>query len=195
MARIHGRNGRLYASLTSGGTAEPITFLRDWSINFAVDNIEVTAFGDSNKTYVAGLPDASGSYSGFYDDGTVQFAIAAQNVPPNEGREVYAVWLTREGGKPRRLGFAQTPVDESGILTTGGPQQGDEDEARRAVRGHGREVSAARRRASSETATRRSTGRGTPCRASSGAAARCGRRRADPTPRGGPRWAGRASPR
>jgi hypothetical protein len=61
------------------------------------------------------------------EDGAVQFAIAAQNVPPNEGREVYAVWLTREGGRPRRLGFAQTPVGEDGILTTGGPQQGDED--------------------------------------------------------------------
>ena len=42
--------------------------------------------------------------------------------------EVYAVWLTREGARPRRLGFAQTPVGEDGILTTGGPQQGDEDE-------------------------------------------------------------------
>ena len=62
------------------------------------------------------------------DDGTVQFAIAAQNVPPNEGSEVYAVWLTREDGRPRRLGFAQTPVGEDGILTTGGPQQGQEDE-------------------------------------------------------------------
>ena len=61
------------------------------------------------------------------DDGAIQFAIAAQNVPPNEGHEVYAVWLTREGGRPRRLGFAQTPVGEDGILTTGGPQQGDED--------------------------------------------------------------------
>ena len=61
------------------------------------------------------------------DDGTVQFAIAAQNVPPNEGREVYAVWFTREDGRPRRLGFAQTPVGEDGILTTGGPQQSDVD--------------------------------------------------------------------
>ena len=62
------------------------------------------------------------------DDGNVNFAIAAQNVPPNQGREVYAVWFTREGGRPRRLGFAQTPVGEDGILTTGGPQQGDQDE-------------------------------------------------------------------
>jgi hypothetical protein len=61
------------------------------------------------------------------EDGTVQFAIAAQNVPPNEGREVYAVWFTGEGRRPRRLGFTQTPVGADGILTTGGPQQGDED--------------------------------------------------------------------
>jgi hypothetical protein len=62
------------------------------------------------------------------EGGAVQFAIAAQNVPPNQGREVYAVWLTRDGGKPRRLGFAQAQVGEEGILTTGGPQKGDEDE-------------------------------------------------------------------
>jgi hypothetical protein len=61
------------------------------------------------------------------EDGAVQFAIAAQNVPPNQGREVYAVWFTREGGQPRRLGFAQTPVGEDGILTTGGPQERDVD--------------------------------------------------------------------
>jgi Anti-sigma-K factor rskA/Sigma-70, region 4 len=61
------------------------------------------------------------------EDGTVQFLLAAENVPPNEGEEVYAVWFTREGGKPRRLGFAQTQVGEDGVLTTGGPQQGDED--------------------------------------------------------------------
>jgi len=34
----------------------------------------------------------------------------------------------REGGAPRRLGLTQAPVGEDGILTTGGPQQGDEDE-------------------------------------------------------------------
>jgi hypothetical protein len=77
MARKHGRAGRLYANITSGGTAEPIAFLRDWSINFGVDNVEVTAFGDSNKVYVAGLPDASGSFSGFYDDSTAQLYTAA----------------------------------------------------------------------------------------------------------------------
>ena len=61
-------------------------------------------------------------------NGNVQFAIAAENVPPNQDREVYAVWFTREGGTPRRLGFTQAPVREDGILTTGGPQKGDADD-------------------------------------------------------------------
>jgi hypothetical protein len=59
-------------------------------------------------------------------DGKVRFAIAAENVPANKGREVYAVWFTQSGGKPRRLGFAQTQVGKDGVLTTGGPQKGDE---------------------------------------------------------------------
>jgi hypothetical protein len=59
------------------------------------------------------------------NDGTVQFAIAAQNVPPNQGREVYAVWFTRSGAKPIRLGFAQSQVGNNGVLTTGGPQKRD----------------------------------------------------------------------
>jgi hypothetical protein len=77
MARKHGRNGRLYVAIASAGVAEPITFLRDWSINFAVDNVDVTAFGDTNKVYVAGLPDSTGSFSGFYDDATQQLYTAA----------------------------------------------------------------------------------------------------------------------
>ena len=76
MARQHGRNARLYMNITSGGTAEPVAFLRQWSISFATDNVEVTSMGDSNKVYVAGLPDASGSYSGFYDDTTAQMYTA-----------------------------------------------------------------------------------------------------------------------
>lgn len=77
MSRIHGRNGRVYLSLTSGGTAEPVAFLTDWSIKASVDKTDVTAFGDTNKIYVSGLPDASGDFSGFYDDATVQTYTAA----------------------------------------------------------------------------------------------------------------------
>lgn len=77
MSRLHGRRGRVYLALTSGGTAEPVAFLNAWSINFEVDKEEVTAFEDSNKIYVAGLPDASGDFGGFFDDQTVQTYTAA----------------------------------------------------------------------------------------------------------------------
>ena len=79
MSRIHGRNGRVYMNLTSGGTAEPVAFLSSWSIKFSTDKADVTAFGDANKVYVAGLPDASGDFSGFYDDATVQTYTSASD--------------------------------------------------------------------------------------------------------------------
>lgn len=53
MARVAGRSGRLYVSLTSGGSAEPINYLSSWSINFGTDNIEVTSMGDTHKVYLS----------------------------------------------------------------------------------------------------------------------------------------------
>ena len=77
MARIHGKSGRLYVAIASGGTAEPIAFISDWSMTAVTDKVEVTSLGDTNKTYVAGLPDAQGTFSGFYDDATAQTYTAA----------------------------------------------------------------------------------------------------------------------
>jgi hypothetical protein len=64
-------------NIASGGTAEPVAFVSSWSLNFSTDKANVTAFGDSNMVYVAGLPDASGEFSGFYDDATAQVFTAA----------------------------------------------------------------------------------------------------------------------
>lgn len=77
MARRHGRNGQIYIGLTNAAAASPLPFQASWSINMNVDKQDVTAFGDGNKVYVAGLPDASGDFSGFMDDATSQTYIAA----------------------------------------------------------------------------------------------------------------------
>lgn len=77
MARIAGRNGRIYMGIASGGTAEPVAFQAEWSINFTTPKIDVTAFGDPNKVTVAGLPEATGAFSGFYDESTAQAYTAA----------------------------------------------------------------------------------------------------------------------
>lgn len=79
MARLHGRRGRLYVSVASGGTAEPIAYLNSWSFDRGADRVDVTSFGDANKTYVAGLADASGSIGGFYDTASAQLYTAASD--------------------------------------------------------------------------------------------------------------------
>ena len=78
MGRIAGRRGRIYMGIASDtATAEPLPFYASWSINFQTEKIEVTAMGDTTKVYVAGLPDASGDFKGFYDDSTSQTYLAA----------------------------------------------------------------------------------------------------------------------
>lgn len=77
MARIHGRNGTIYFDVAGGGQATALPFQSKWALSFVTDTDEVTSFGDSNKTYVSGLPDASGDFSGYYDDATKQTYAAA----------------------------------------------------------------------------------------------------------------------
>ncbi len=79
MGRIHGRAGRLYCGIASGGTAEPIAFLTKWGAEFSTDKVDVTALGDNNKTYVSGLSDAKGTFNGWYDDATAQLYTASQD--------------------------------------------------------------------------------------------------------------------
>jgi hypothetical protein len=54
-----------------------MAFFSDYTINYSVDKVDVSAMGDQNKVYVSGLPDASGDFSGWYDDATSQTYIAA----------------------------------------------------------------------------------------------------------------------
>jgi hypothetical protein len=79
MARIAGRDAVLYAGITSAGVAEPIAYLSQWAVSFTTNKIDITAFGDVTKTYVAGLPDFTGTYNGFYDTATAQLYTAASD--------------------------------------------------------------------------------------------------------------------
>jgi hypothetical protein len=77
VARIAGRRGRVYIGIASGAEASALPFVATWAINFNTDKVEVTTMDDTTKVYVAGLPDASGTFSGFYDDATSQTYTAA----------------------------------------------------------------------------------------------------------------------
>lgn len=79
MSKIAGRNARLYLAIASGGTAEPVVSISQFQIDGSSERFEATSFGDSTKTYVAGLPDSSGSFTGFYDTATNATFTAAQD--------------------------------------------------------------------------------------------------------------------
>ena len=68
MSVYAGRNGVVYMSTSASGTASQVIKLTQWTLDQSTDKIDVTAFGDSNKTYVQGLKDLQGSFSGFFDD-------------------------------------------------------------------------------------------------------------------------------
>lgn len=67
----------MYLQIPSTGEATPLAFVSKWSIVSQTDKIEVTALEDQNKTYVAGLPDATGTMEGFFDDSSAQTYTAA----------------------------------------------------------------------------------------------------------------------
>lgn len=122
MARIHGRNGQLYVGIaSSSAAAEPVPFVSKWSMNFTTDRQEVTAFGDANKVYVAGLPDASGTFEGYYDDSTAQLFTAASD---GEARRCYFYPTTPSTSGPYWYGTAffdfTVDTDVAGVVSVNG---------------------------------------------------------------------------
>ena len=72
MARYAGRFGVIYISTTGAGAPSQVLSLNNWTLDRTTDKIEVTCFGDLNKTYVQGLPDVKGTFAGFFDDTEVK---------------------------------------------------------------------------------------------------------------------------
>ena len=86
MAKYPGRKGAVYLSITGTGAASSVTGLSSWSLDQAADPIEVTAFGDTNKTYLQGLKDLKGSFEGFWDDGETKLFAGADSA---DGVKIY----------------------------------------------------------------------------------------------------------
>lgn len=93
MAKIHGRNGQIAISASTSPAGSPadqdftaVGSLSGWNISFARDTVETTSFGDTNKTYLAGLQDVSGGFDGFFDTDVIQTLIEA-------GDDADAVWV------------------------------------------------------------------------------------------------------
>jgi len=64
--RIHGKNAAIYVNGPKG-TGTRIANRTQWTLNLNRDYVDVTAFGDTNKRYVIGLKDVSGTFEGILD--------------------------------------------------------------------------------------------------------------------------------
>ena len=82
---------RLYLAIASNGTAEPIASISKFTISGQTDSIDVTCFGDTTKTALSGLPDASGSFSGVFDTSVLPSYLASQD---GIARKLYFYWDT-----------------------------------------------------------------------------------------------------
>lgn len=77
MSQRHGRKGQILI-----GAGSPLTIvgsLNNWTISFTRDKVDTTSFGDTNKRYLVGLKDVSGSVEGFYDTAYIRSLMDASD--------------------------------------------------------------------------------------------------------------------
>ncbi len=65
--KLHGRNGAIYLGGAKGAGGVRVASKSDWTLRRNRDYVDATSFGDSNKTYLAGLPNVEGTFAGFLD--------------------------------------------------------------------------------------------------------------------------------
>jgi hypothetical protein len=65
--RLHGKNGQIKMDAAGGTTFVTLADMNAWTLDMSTDRVEVTAFGDTNKRRVAGLPDYTGDLSGWWN--------------------------------------------------------------------------------------------------------------------------------
>lgn len=84
-ARLHGKNGRVQMDAAGGSSLVTLGDIDSWTLDMSTDRVEVTAFGDTNKQRVSGLPDFSGGISGWWNavasSSPAYFAAVLAGVP------------------------------------------------------------------------------------------------------------------
>lgn len=81
MAVKSGRYGQVLYD-PAGVTPVALVSLNNWKLSQKTDYAEVTSFGDTNKTYVPSMKDATGSFSGFWNSSNVVIFDAVDATTP-----------------------------------------------------------------------------------------------------------------
>jgi hypothetical protein len=80
---LTGRYGEVwYAPAPSPGTLAKIASINTFKLDSKADYEDVTCFGDTNKVYIPGLIDMSGSFAGFWNSADLTLFEAAVATEP-----------------------------------------------------------------------------------------------------------------
>jgi len=79
---LSGRYGDVLWDPTGAGTPVSLTSVNAWTLSLATDRIEVTCFGDTNKVYIPGMKDVSGTIGGFWNSADTALVEAADQEAP-----------------------------------------------------------------------------------------------------------------
>ena len=88
----HSKDAVVYMSSSGSTEASEVLGCTEWTLDMSTDTVEVTAFGDSNKQYVQGLPDISGTLAGVLRDDETKWAAAQGSA---DGVKLY-LYFTRQ---------------------------------------------------------------------------------------------------
>lgn len=64
--KLHGKNGAIYINGPKNSGTKVAT-KAEWNLQLNRDYVDATVFGETNKTYLTGLKDISGTYAGLLD--------------------------------------------------------------------------------------------------------------------------------
>jgi hypothetical protein len=91
---VHGKGGVICIAPTRTGTPVPVALVGEWSLDRSSDKVETTSLGDKNKTFVKGLDNVEGTFTGQFnqlDDTLFEAAESADGclmeIWPNEFSE------------------------------------------------------------------------------------------------------------
>jgi|SRR5262245_13048955 len=77
---VHGKGGVIAISTSRAGAVVPIALITEWTLNRSSDKVETTALGDANKTYVKGLDNVEGTFTGQWNSTDDTLFEAAESV-------------------------------------------------------------------------------------------------------------------
>ena len=65
--KLHGKNGAIYLGGAKGSGGVKVATKTEWTLQRNRDYVDATTFGDTNRTYLAGLPNVQGTFAGILD--------------------------------------------------------------------------------------------------------------------------------